>query len=106
MSDTRKYTLLTVPIARRSLKKLPKQVKAHLIQQLQILTTNPQAGGQLKAPFTDLRSFHTKFNNVQYRVIYIIKSETHEVYILYASSRENFYKQINRVNFKQLLEQL
>jgi mRNA-degrading endonuclease RelE of RelBE toxin-antitoxin system len=100
------YKLVTVPTSRRALKRLPQNVKVQLIHELKTLTGNPLAGEQLRPPYTHLRSYHVKLNNVEYRVIYLANNKTQEIFVIYAATRENFYQQLRRLNAKQLLRHL
>jgi mRNA-degrading endonuclease RelE of RelBE toxin-antitoxin system len=97
------HTILSTPSARRSLKKLPKSVKKHLLKELQILKHNPTKGEKLNPPLGFLRSLHTRFKNSDYRVVYEVIQvidKKNEILVHFAASRENFYKQLLRLNLK------
>lgn len=64
------YRLYTVPVSQRALKKLPPDVRQHLLTELQALGTNPLLGEQLKGKYRALRSLHTRYKGTDYRVVY------------------------------------
>ena len=96
------FTLITVPASRKALKKLPKQVRQHIVDELQKLRDNPYQCDQLKTPFQAFRSFHTKLNNTQYRVVYEVAEKEKQIILRYAASRENFYKELQRLKLQPL----
>jgi hypothetical protein len=57
------YRLFTAPAASRVWKKLTKEVRQHLGQELAILESQPLAGEPLKGKFRHLRCVHTRYKN-------------------------------------------
>jgi hypothetical protein len=49
------FDLFTTSIAAKALKKLPPEVKAHLLTELQVLRTKPYTGASLKGHLRVLR---------------------------------------------------
>ena len=96
------FELVTVPSARRSLKKLPLPVRKHLLKATRILSSNPRHGEQLKDQWKYLRSFHTFFRRTHYRVVYEVNEKTKEVIIRYVATRENFYRSLRKLGLKPL----
>jgi mRNA-degrading endonuclease RelE of RelBE toxin-antitoxin system len=96
------YRLVTVPAARKSFKKLPREARKSLIDRLEILKTNPQAGEQLERPWQVFRSFHALLAGVQYRAVYEVDLRQRLIIIRYAATRENFYKELRRLKLKPL----
>ncbi len=92
------YELVTTPAARRALKKLPRDVRAHLIDILQNATQDPLHSPALKAPWYFLRSLHTRYKNTDYRVAYEVKNQ--QIIIHYAASRENFYRTLRQLRLR------
>ena len=76
------------------LKKLPPQVRTHVITQTQALKNNPYLAEQLHGEFKRFYSLHIKFQNVQYRVGYEIHEQRREVIVRAVGVRENFYKRL------------
>ena len=97
------YKIVTVPAARKSLKKLPKPVQKHLIEKLHALKANSSAGEQLERPFQAFRSFHTIIRGTHYRVVYEVDQKQQHIIIRYAATRENFYKQLRRLKLKSVV---
>lgn len=100
------YKLVTIPTARKSLKKLPRHIRADIVRALQGLSDDPYLGEILRGEFRQLRSYHLKLQNVQYRVVYHVLEDKQEVVVIYADSRENFYRDLKQLNIKELLRQL
>jgi mRNA-degrading endonuclease RelE of RelBE toxin-antitoxin system len=98
------YELVTVPAARRALKKLPLAVRKHLIDAIQPLIENPYLGDQLQSSWRFLRSFHTVYRRTHYRIAYEIDKKNQRVIIRSAASRENFYKELRRLKLKPLTQ--
>lgn len=96
------YQLVTVPAVRKSLKKLPKDIRRQLFERMQSLSTQPYAGEQLERPWQVFRSFHAVLHGVQYRVVYEVDSTQRLIIVRYAASRENFYKELRRLKMKSL----
>lgn len=95
------YTIYTTPSGKRSFDKLPQDVKEHLVGEFQTLKTNPLKGEKLKGALGFLRSLHTRFIASDYRVAYEVVEKNLEIVIHYIASRENFYKQLSRLNLKR-----
>jgi mRNA-degrading endonuclease RelE of RelBE toxin-antitoxin system len=95
------YQLFITSAGQRSLRKLPSDVHKHLFDELQQLKTHPVQGEQLKGKYRFLRSLHTRFNNIEYRAIYQLIEKKREVIILYVATRENFYRNVEKLRLKQ-----
>ena len=55
----KKYQFVTLPPARRALRKLPIPIRKHIIDAVQVLAENPHHGEKLEGQFRFLRSLHT-----------------------------------------------
>ena len=91
------YRLVVTPSAKRSLKKLPLQVREDLIEATKNLESDPYAGEKLSGPLYFLYSFHFKSGNVEYRVAYTIDHKQKMIMIHFAHTRENFYEKLRRL---------
>lgn len=91
------YQRVITPSAKRSLKKLPHEARERIINATEILEHNPYAGEKLSGVLYFLYSFHFKFRNVEYRVIYTIEEEKKQIIIHFAHTRENFYLKVRRL---------
>lgn len=99
-----RYQLVTVPASRQAIKKLPRNVREHIINTVQILTTEPEKGEQLQPPLRSFRSIHTTFSNTQYRIVYEVDVSNQQIIIRYAAPRENFYRDLRHLKLKPLAE--
>lgn len=91
------YQRVITPSAKRSLKKLPHQVRVDLLTATKILETNPLAGEKLSGSLHFLYSFHFKSHNVNYRVAYAVSHDRRQVEVHFADTRENFYEKLRRL---------
>lgn len=91
------YYRFITPSAKRSLKRLPCNIKQDIIDATKILESNPYVGGKLSGSLSFLYSFHFKSDNVNYRVAYTIKHKEKQIIIHFAGVRENFYKKLRRI---------
>ena len=91
------FSLLVTPSAKKSLKKLPRQVHEDLIAEAKILEENPLAGEKLSGALHFLRSFHFKSGGVGYRLAYTINHDKKQIIIHLAGPRENFYEKLRRL---------
>ncbi len=93
------FALYTFPAGERSFKKLPRSVRKHILSELQVLCENPFTGYPLKGKLKDFYSFHLKYKNIAYRVVYKVETASQSIVIYYASTRENFYKNLEQALF-------
>ncbi len=96
------YQLVTLPATRRALRHLPRDVRVHLVEALQVLATNPLFGEPLEQAWHFLRSFHTRFKGTDYRVVYEVDEARQQIILRYAASRENFYRKLHAMKLKPL----
>lgn len=95
------YEVSVTKRAEKELKKLPPQIRRHVITETLKLAENPHLGEQLKGKFRAFRSLHLKIQNVQYRVVYEIKDSHNVIYVYAVGTRENFYIRLERKNLKK-----
>ena len=97
------YAVQITPSAHKMLKKLPPQIRKHIVEEAQKLQDQPFLGQQLHGDFQQFYSLHIKFNNVQYRVGYEIHESSQEVLIRAVGVRENFYRRLEEMKIKPML---
>lgn len=91
------YRLLASRTFDKSLKRLSSDAAQYIEQALFDLATEPRKGKPLRQSLKDMYSLHLGFQGTQYRVVYSINDQKHEVHFHYAGSRENFYKEVERL---------
>lgn len=96
------YTLQIDNAAYRLFCKLPKGVQKKMIEEAQILKTNPLKGEALKGKHRFLRSLHFNFQGTAYRLIYQVLPKTTTVVVRLAASRENIYRKLDEMEPKPL----
>lgn len=96
------YKLEITSAALKAGKKLPRNVRRAIIKKSQVLKKNPLVGEKLKAEYSFLRSLHISFKGTEYRVIYEVSKEERRIYVRYAGSRENLYRNLDKMKPKPL----
>lgn len=96
------YKIWVTKSAFRHAKKLPPDVRRFLISKTKVLKENPLAGYKLRGKLSFLCSLHLRFKGVDYRVIYEIDKKEKRVYIRYADTRENLYRNLEAMRIKPL----
>ncbi len=91
------FAIFNTSVGHLALKKLPQDVRTHLLHELEQLRTNPLAGQKLQGNMRTLRSLHTRYKNSDYRVAYEVKEKEQAIAIWYIASRENFYRQLEKL---------
>lgn len=92
------YRIVITPSAKKSARKLPKNVREEIITQSQKLKENPYyLGEKLSSSLHFLYSFHIKFNNVEYRLAYTINESRKLIIVHLVGPRENFYEKLKRL---------
>ncbi len=94
------FQIVITPSAKRTAKKLPKQIREEIIKQSQELKENPYLGEKLSGSLHFLYSFHIKFKGVEYRLAYTIDNidKSQKLIIVHLiGPRENFYEKLKRL---------
>lgn len=90
------YKIFLAKSAEKDIKELDYPVKIAVRDQLTYLSNNPLLGNTLKGELSSIRSYHFKYANVDYRIIYEIYDSDLVVEIIMVGSRENIYKKLKR----------
>lgn len=96
------YTVTMTSPAHRMLRKLPSQVRKHLVKQSQKLAENPQLGEQLKQALRPFRSLHTTYQGTHYRVVYEVSTKSKQIIVRGTGVRENLYQKLRQMQLKPL----
>jgi mRNA-degrading endonuclease RelE of RelBE toxin-antitoxin system len=72
-------------------------VQKKIIEESEVLKTNPQAGYSLKGKFQHLRSLHFSYKGSAYRVVYQVIEDSSIILIRLAATRENIYRKIENM---------
>lgn len=92
------FNIFITSIAKRSVKKLPKEIKKEIVKLCNdYIAKYPFDSEKLQKPLNDCRSFHFKINNVYYRIAYKIIKDEKRIDIILIGTRENFYKRLKMV---------
>ena len=94
------YVVTVTSPAYRMLRKLPPQVRKHLVTCAQTLPGDPLAGQQLEGKLAAFRSLHTTYNGTHYRIIYEVDDLHREIVVLAVGPRENLYDRLRRMKLK------
>ena len=91
------YQIVITPSAKRTSKKLPKQVRQEIVEQSQKLKESPYLGEKLTGSLHFLYSFHLKIKNVNYRIAYTINNSQKLIILHFIGPREGFYERLRRL---------
>lgn len=94
------YTLQIDNTAYKVFRKLPNEVQEKMLEEAEVLKTNPLVGEPLKGKYKYLRSLHFSFKGSAYRVIYQVLSQTSTVIVRLATTRENIYQRLDQMKIK------
>lgn len=94
------HELLIVRAADRRLRKLPVQVRKHLIEATQILRTQPLTGKQLDGELRRFRCLRTVYRRTHYRIVYQVQRRPPQVIIRAVGTRQNFYRELQTQKLK------
>ncbi len=97
-----RYAVTMTSPAHRMLRKLPPQIRKHLIGQAQRLKKNPQKGEQLEGVLRAFRSLHTTYKGTHYRIVYEVSQRLKEVIVRGVGPRENLYRKLRQMRLKPL----
>ncbi|MFC1959369.1 type II toxin-antitoxin system RelE/ParE family toxin [Chloroflexota bacterium] len=95
-----KYKLMATRSYDRGAKRLLRDARTIIETEVFVLASDPRQGGALRHELKGLWSYHLKFNNTHYRVIYSINEAAREIELRWVGSRENLYKEVRRLNLK------
>lgn len=91
-----KYKVELVKEAIKDIKKLQPTVRDFLYNRFYKIAENPYKNEKLKGKFAELRSYHCKYRNIDYRIIYHVNEDGKLVIIAFVGTRENLYKELAR----------
>ena len=78
------------------LKKMETALRDFVYSRIYEIAENPYKSEKLSGPFKELRSQHSKFRGVEYRIIYYIDEDGKLIIIALVGSGENIYKELSR----------
>ena len=90
------YEIIFDKKASKFIKKLEKNKKEIFKNEIINISFNPYQNEQLKGILKGIYSHHLKIINVEYRIAYTIYEIEKRIAILYISTRENFYRELER----------
>lgn len=96
------YAVTMTSPAHRMLRKLPPQVRKHLIKKAQKLSAKPDLGQSLEGVLRGFLSLHTVYRRTHYRIVYEISHRLKEVIVRGAGPRENLYRKLERMHLRPL----
>lgn len=80
----------------RDLKKMEPALRDFMYNKIYEIREDPYQNQQLSGPFKELRSQHSKFRGIEYRVIYYVNDEGKLIIIAFVGTTENIYKEMAR----------
>lgn len=82
-------------------KKDLKRIEAQLLNKIRdeylpVIKENPTRGNALRGYLHGIRSYHFKFQKVQYRIAYVYSEKDQIITVLMIGKRENFYTVLSK----------
>jgi mRNA-degrading endonuclease RelE of RelBE toxin-antitoxin system len=91
------YNVIIKKRAEKFISKSEKNLKVLIKTFLDNIADNPIIGEKLKGDKKDFYAYHFKYNKKEYRIAYIVDDTKFEIYVVLIGTRENFYKELDRV---------
>lgn len=91
------YAVIIARAAFKIIKKFTPSLRNCLVKELEDIAKNPQQAPQLVGKFSFLRSWHTYFQGVPYRIIFETEEKTRKVVIYLIAKRANVYQLLERL---------
>lgn len=88
------FDLLLTSRAEKDLAKMEPGLRKKILSDIQGLKVEPYLGKALKASFKGVFSFHHAWKGIQYRTIYQVDFEKHEITVFLSGTRENVYRRL------------
>ncbi len=79
------------------MKKLDPQTRAFLLKEVERLKFNPHQFPKLSGRASFLRSYHTNFRGVAYRIVFEIRESAKEILVYLAAPRSRVYELLKRL---------
>lgn len=92
----KKYEIRLSKGAIKDIKKMEPALRDFMYSRIYEIAEDPYKNTKLSRPFKELRSQHSKFKGVEYRVIYYIDEEGRLIVIALVGTRENIYDELAR----------
>jgi mRNA-degrading endonuclease RelE of RelBE toxin-antitoxin system len=90
------YKLYTTPRFERAFKKFPPHIQTFLKAESLQLADQPTLGKRLQGRLSHLYSLHASYKGTHYRVVYTMNTDEQFIDLIYAATRENFYKEVEK----------
>ena len=84
---------------KKQFRKLDKQIQRKVIEEIEILKTNPEIGDKLKGVLSKFRRIRIH----DYRLVYRIHSSNKTVEVFFIDHRERVYREFERLVRKELI---
>ncbi|MBM4402586.1 MAG: type II toxin-antitoxin system RelE/ParE family toxin [Candidatus Cloacimonetes bacterium] len=91
------YKLEITPSAHKFIKKLPKNIRQKIYEESYKILINPYVSEKLHGELRDCRSHNFRFRGVWYRVAYVVDEEKKKIVVVFAGTREGFYKRLQHL---------
>ncbi|MEK7114855.1 MAG: type II toxin-antitoxin system RelE/ParE family toxin [Patescibacteria group bacterium] len=91
------YSVIVAKRALRISKKFFPVIKNLIIKELESIAENPHKTPSLGGKFYFLKSHHTYFKGVPYRIIYSIREEKKTILVYLVAKRSEVYKLLDRL---------
>ena len=93
----KRYQIYIAPSAYRRYKRFIPSLQQKVREEAEKLSQQPYHYQELKSPLKGIRSYHFRFENVNYRIAYRVIEEERRVEIVLVKTREKFYETLRQI---------
>ena len=84
---------------KKQLRKLDKQIQRRVIEEIELLKSNPEIGDELKGVLSDFRRIRIG----DYRLVYKVHSSQETVEIIFVDHRKRAYQNLERLRREEVI---
>ena len=84
---------------KKQFRKLDEQIQRKVIEEIELLKTNPEIGDKLKGVLSDFRRIRIH----DYRLVYQIRSSDEIVEVFFVDHRKRVYRELERLKREELI---
>lgn len=84
---------------KKQLRKLPRQIQKKVMEEIELLKSNPEFGEKLKGVLSDIRRIRVH----NYRVAYKVHSSNETIDVFFVDHRKRVYQELKRLRREEVI---
>jgi len=84
---------------KKQLRKLPRQIQKKVMEEIELLKSNPEFGEKLKGVLSDIRRIRVH----NYRVAYKVHSSNETIEVFFVDHRKRVYQELKRLRREEVI---